>query len=282
MQKNKACIIIPVYKHISNKNEILSLVQGLKIFRKHPIFFICPESLDLSFTSKFTDQDSIIKLEMFEDGYFKNVNSYNKLLLSKKFYERFSNYKFMMIYQLDAYVFEDQLDYWCNKNFDFIGAPWFKKFDTTGREKEFIPVAGNGGFSLRNISKINSLMKQKLSFNQMINLRNILAKSRTQSHKNLIFTIGFFANFFCKTNSFAEICNYICKHSTPPHEDYFFASTLPKIFPSFRSASAEEAIPFAFEVQAENLYKMNGNKLPFGCHAWEKYSTDFWKKFIGF
>ena len=282
MQKNKVCVVIPVYREISDKNEILSLIQGLKIFSKHNIFFVCPESFNQSFISKFIDQNSTVKIESFEDNYFKSVSSYNKLLLSRKFYERFSNYEFMMIYQLDAYVFQDQLNYWCDKNFDFIGAPWFKKFDTTGRQKEFIPIAGNGGFSLRNVAKINVLMEQKLSLKQMINLRKILAKSKIQPHKNLSFSFGFFANLFRKTNSFAEICNYICDYSNPPNEDYFFASTLPKIFPDFKPASALEAIPFAFEAQGENLYKMNGNKLPFGCHAWEKYSPNFWKEFINF
>ncbi|MDX2082924.1 MAG: DUF5672 family protein [Rickettsiales bacterium] len=282
MQKNKACVVVPIYKEISSKNEVLSIEQALKILNNHHIFFICPRSFDQSFISKFVDRDLILKVEIFENEYFTSVNSYNKLLLSEKFYQRFSDYEFMLIYQLDAYVFDDQLEYWCNRNFDFIGAPWFKKFDTTGKEKEFIALAGNGGFSLRNIQKINDLMQKKLSLGQMISLRNILAKSRTKSNKNLIFTAKFFINFFRKKNSLAELCNFICNNAKAPNEDYFFASTLPKIFPDFKSAKAVEAIPFSFEAQAENLYKINGNKLPFGCHAWEKYSPDFWKKFINF
>lgn len=278
----KSCIVIPVYKKISDACEILSLKQGLKVFQSHPIIFICPNSFKLEWLDEYKNLHPNINFKHFDDNFFKSTLSYNRLLLSADFYNKFSEYEFMLIYQPDAYVFEDQLNYWCNQGFDYVGAPWFRKFDTSGKEKEFIENAGNGGFSLRNITKINNLMQRKLTFIQMINLRKILAKSRIKSNKNIIFTIGFFTSFFSKNSSFNEVCNYICKNATPPNEDYFLAATFPKIFPEFKVAKAKEAIAFAFEAQPENLYKMNGKKLPFGCHAFAKYSPEFWKKFINF
>lgn len=42
----------------------------------------------------------------------------------------------------------------------------------------------------------------------------------------------------------------------------------------------KEALEFAFERFPSEMYKITG-KLPFGCHAWEKYEYEsFWKKFI--
>ena len=38
-----------------------------------------------------------------------------------------------------------------------------------------------------------------------------------------------------------------------------------------------QAIKFSFEVMPSYLYKLNNNVLPFGCHAFEKYESDFWK-----
>lgn len=281
-KEKKSCVVIPVYQRISNTCEILSLKQGLKIFHSHPVIFIHPQSFDLSHLDDYRDLHPNINFEQFGDEFFKNTYSYNRLLLNSDFYERFSEYEFMLIYQPDAYVFEDSLDYWCDKGFDYIGAPWFKKFDTSGKEKEFIEVAGNGGFSLRNIVKINDLLKRNLNLTQMIQLRNILAKSRVKSHKKVIFTLGFFANLFRKNSSLGKVYKYICNNATPPNEDYFIASTIPALFPEFKVSKAEEAIAFSFESQPENLYKMNDEKLPFGCHAWEKYSPEFWKKFIKF
>ena len=45
-------------------------------------------------------------------------------------------------------------------------------------------------------------------------------------------------------------------------------------------APPSEAIKFAFECDPVNLYELNGNKLPFGCHAWQKYYLLFWKEYI--
>lgn len=278
---DKSCIVIPVYKKITDNSEIASVKQGLKIFANHPIIFICPDSFDKSWIDEFITSNSNITFEIFDDKCFIDPRSYSRLLLSQEFYERFSKYEFMLIYQTDAYVFEDQLNYWCDQGIDYIGAPWFKKFDTSGAEKEFIDHAGNGGFSLRNITKIIDLMSRKITLLQAIKLRDIIAKSRIKSHKNIIFSIGFYKIFFTQ-NSFANICKYICKVRKVPNEDYFFASTIPTLFPEFKAAKATQAIAFSFEAQPENLYKMNGEKLPFGCHAFVKYSPNFWKQFINF
>ena len=41
------------------------------------------------------------------------------------------------------------------------------------------------------------------------------------------------------------------------------------------------ALNFAFEKYPSDLYKMNNEKLPFGCHAFMKYEYDsFWSNFI--
>ena len=35
----------------------------------------------------------------------------------------FLEYQYMLIYQLDAFVFEDKLDYFCELGYDYIGIP---------------------------------------------------------------------------------------------------------------------------------------------------------------
>ena len=54
-----------------------------------------------------------------------------------------------------------------------------------------------------------------------------------------------------------------------------FGSVINQI--SFKVASLEEGLRFAFEVSPKTCYEMNGGKLPFGCHAWAKYDPEFWK-----
>ena len=253
MTKEKVCIVIPVYKKISDPREIISLKQGLKIFNAHPIIFICPNSFDESWLDKYKNLHPKISFEKFDDKNFTSVNSYSLLLLSQNFYNRFSNYEFMMIYQLDAYVFKDELEYWCNRNFDFIGAPWtknsnqwFKNLITSDEKVAFFPNAGNGGFSLRKITKINELMGKKLNLFKALKVRRILRKFRTESNKKnflskRIFDITFFSKFLFKKKSFGEICHYILEKDIKAAEDIVFVISYPLIFPEFKVAKAKGA-----------------------------------------
>ena len=73
------------------------------------------------------------------------------LWMSKQFYFRFlPNYKYMLIYQLDAWVFTDNLQEWCDKGYDYIGAPFLSIVKKNSPRVIFKGV-GNGGLSLRRI-----------------------------------------------------------------------------------------------------------------------------------
>ena len=61
-----------------------------------------------------------------DEKYFISKESYSRLLVSKSFYEAFSEYEYILIYQPDCLVFSDQLLEWCKKGNDYIGAPWYK------------------------------------------------------------------------------------------------------------------------------------------------------------
>lgn len=294
-QENKACVVIPVYQKISDSREVLSLKQGLKVFKNYPIIFICPESFDRLWIEEYCQLHPNITFKKFPDKNFVSEKSYSLLISNYNFYTEFLDYKWMLIYQLDAYVFRDDLKFWCDKEFDFIGAPWtsnssqsFKNFlsNTVYKTKyQLYPNAGNGGFSLRNIRKINELMSRKISFLKAIKVRKILKKFRNDSQKRnslekRISEIRFFFRFFFTKPYINEVLDYILHNNFYSAEDVIFAIAYPKIFPQFRVAKAEEAIGFSFESEPEKLYRMNGGRLPFGCHAWYKISPEFWKKFI--
>ncbi|WAC01876.1 DUF5672 family protein [Lacinutrix neustonica] len=117
-----------------------------------------------------------IRSEVFPKHYFETVYGYNSLMLSDAFYERFLNFKYLLIYQLDAFVFKNELLQWCEKDYDYIGAPWIASPDTLlkkmlsifnskrkrERQKIFFKV-GNGGFSLRNIAKCYQIAQEMKS-----------------------------------------------------------------------------------------------------------------------
>jgi hypothetical protein len=122
----KVCVIIPIYKSELNANELISLTQGLKMFKRYSISLIAPESLDITIYKSFTQDCSNLSFMKFDDKFFKGIKGYNSLLLSLHFIKKFIQYEFILIYQLDAFVFKDELEYWCNLEYDYIGAPWFE------------------------------------------------------------------------------------------------------------------------------------------------------------
>jgi hypothetical protein len=183
-------------------------------------------------------------------------------------YEPFSMYEYILIHHSDAYVFSDQLDYWCNQGYDYIGAPWFKKSFIRSPEKFserdylFLGV-GNGGLSLRKVS----------SFLKITNDRTFM---RNYSRLNLIYHYvdGRQYKYFRYMPGVKLFLKFIERFTM--HEDKFWGLTVPKYLSWFKVATPEHAIKFAFEALPWKLYEMNNFELPFGCHAWEKFGKEFW------
>ena len=149
MNRNKCVIAVPLYKTEFNWDEYNSIKQLFKILpiEKYDIIAFCPDSLDVSY---YNDNFKFKRYYGFWDSYFENYpNGYNSLLLNPGFYEYFDNYEYMLIYQPDCWVFRDELEYWVNREYDYIGAPFIYRIPDLFVSKTFI---GNGGLSLRKIS----------------------------------------------------------------------------------------------------------------------------------
>ena len=138
-------ICIPIYKTTLSPFEEAAIRQLNKVLGKYPRVFIAPESLSFDFDIVGKD----IGVERFPDYYFSSIISYSYLLLTREFYQRFLDYKFMLIYQTDAFVFTDKLQEFCDLDYDYMGAP----MESTDAIWRFISGrVGNGGLSLRKIS----------------------------------------------------------------------------------------------------------------------------------
>lgn len=273
----KVVIIIPVYKNKLSKSEQASLNQCIKILGKYPLKFICPKDLDINFYEKLlTEKNCNFSFEKFDKNHFKNLMNYSKLLLNKNFYKRFLGYEFLLIYQLDAWIFEDKLEYWCDKNYDYIGAPWFEGFAFANEDSQIMPIAGNGGFSLRKTSSLFNLLSKKYikikSFEEISSRRK--NKKRGKISEILHTQICLLEYLFQKQRffSFWKVTNL--------YEDCAIVKYGKEAYIDFKIAPPDVALQFSFEAQPRRLYEMNNNNLPFGCHAFEKYDFDFWKQFI--
>ena len=154
MKNELVAIVIPNYKKYLNELEKISLDRAVKVFEKYDIYFALPKSLEISVPSD-------IRIQRFEDTFFSSIIMYSKMMLTKEFYERFAAYKYILIYQLDAFVFSDWLEHFCNMNYDYIGAPWLFGQHRFIDCEHTIWCVGNGGFSLRKTESFIRMLEER-------------------------------------------------------------------------------------------------------------------------
>lgn len=265
--KLMVAVVIPIYRPFNDLsvNEIKSLVQIRSVLSSRDIFFIHPQAIDAHDYVSLLKPLNVRSISI-SDRYFGSLDHCNKLFESKFLYEYFSQYDYMLLHHTDAYVFSDQLDYWCAQNYDYIGAPWFE-----GNKEPNFPLrfkgVGNGGFSLRKISTFLKITDNRF----FITAHFVIYKL----HKFLEGNHYLLLRKYLGINSIMSIMKrYI------GYEDEFWGIVVPKFYKSFLVAKPEQALKFSFEVMPRALLELNNNELPFGCHAWEKYDPEFWRPFI--
>lgn len=153
----KVVIVIPIYKTELTLAETISVKQAYKILRVFDIVFVAPNTLNFDYSS-VCEITSKWKIERFDDRYFVDVYGYSELLLSVDFYKRFIHYDYMLIYQLDAFVFSNELLEFCDLGYDYIGAPVSRK---VANWRSIGARVGNGGFSLRKIQSAINVLNYK-------------------------------------------------------------------------------------------------------------------------
>lgn len=159
----KCAIVVPVWKKMLSEPEIMSLIQCASVLGKNGEYgmtFIMPERLSeryYKFILEATDGELSARSVFLKlpDRCFESRLSYSHMMSSKQFYGLFSEFEYILLYQLDAWVFSDYLSEWCEKGYDYVGAPWchlcrMGKGDCEKyRSTSFV---GNGGLSLRKVS----------------------------------------------------------------------------------------------------------------------------------
>lgn len=257
---NQVAITIPIYKDKLTEFEAISLKQCFKVLGTYKIIFIAP--LKLKNGSIHNLKKEKAEFIFLDDKNFDSIVSYNHMMLSDWFYKQFLNYNYILIYQLDSFVFKDELQYWISKGFSYIGAPWFES------DSEAFMGVGNGGFSLRNVKDSIAI----LSSNKKIHsLKEHIIRNK-KSKKSLYVFRGI--RHYFNSHTFKTI-----KNDKLVNEDKIF-SLAGKRFKNFKIPNAEEALEFAFEKQSKKLYELNKKQLPFGCHAWWTYDLEFYKPFL--
>ena len=281
--KTSLCaVVIPVYKRELSHTDRLSLRQCLRLLSAYEIVFVTYQQLDTCAYSELCREHGVHpRYEYFPRRYFTaGLYGYNALMLSKQFYRRFLGCQYTLIYQLDAYVFRDELSAWCEKGYDYIGAPWFSSTSIDAPPQpgsKYHHIVGNGGFSLRKpeafLRLYSAHVKRMFLLSSCLTFFTLLAE---KSKKNPLCKIARLLLFPAKL----LINTITMKVYDAINEDVVWARALER---GGKLPAAEEAARFSFEDHCDYLYEeLTKRELPFGCHGWTEYYRYrlFWKQFI--
>jgi hypothetical protein len=268
----KVVILIFAHKPMLEWYEAISLEQCFRVLDRHPIRLVCPTGLDVSAYRLIAPA---VEIDFIPPHWLASRRAYNRLKILPWLYRRYADHEFILTYELDAFVFRDELLDWCDQDWDYIGAPWFEGYYVA--RPDAVPIGvGNSGLSLRRISTMLRVMHSWKTIRPPIDVFRQSCKV-PHSRRYLNVSAGelwrFFNNLIWR-NCFHHYLNWFREG-----EDIFWACAGARI-DGFRLAPHEVARHFSFEVNPERLFLECGNKLPFGCHKWMEYQPDFWKPII--
>jgi hypothetical protein len=260
-------IVIPLsYDNNFNESEKISLRHLEYCLGNYHRYFIVPRGVHFSYKD--------YEVLNFPAIYFGSTQAHSRLLLSKTIYQAFHNYDYVFIYHLDSLVFTDKLLYWCEQGYDFIGAPWI-----IGPDLPWLKISrvGNGGFSLRKVDSFMKVLNSSVRWKD----HDKYWQSILRQFKGPKRYVRVFKRLLLEISYRNTVTSHINKHlETQYNEDRFWSRYANHYYPEFKIAPIEKALQFAFEANIKESYRMNNYKLPFGCHAWEKYDKSFWEPYL--
>ena len=255
-EKKKVLVVVPVYKQSLSGREEASLRQAMKVLERYPMTLLVPEDLD---TSMLQEQFPGVGFTRVSNEWLgcRGIAGYNRMMLSREFYEMFTDYEYILICQTDAWIFRDELEQRCDAGYDYVAAPWpkrkiydrplirhylkirkffFRSQKRIIRQQGFNKV-GNGGLSLRRVD-----------------------------------------SFIAACHRHAEVIEIFKQHEGTLYNEDWFWSIIPR---ELNYPTLEVALGFSFDIRPQMCYELSGGKLPFGCHGWyKKRNIEFWGPII--
>jgi hypothetical protein len=235
------CVVIPVHTDQLSSNHISSVKRTIEIFKQYEVTILCHPLISSWVRSTFGDA---VKLTVLSESFFKSVRDYNRLMLSGEFYGLFSSSDFILICQPDVFVYRDCLS-------SFIGRADYGGAITLFHEPQ--AIVGNGGFSLRRVTAIQSLLAGDLKIPKLWKWSLPLWK---RFFLNCFVFVGL-EDFFVRTGRI--------------NEDYIYSTMI---------KDDKRMSPVDARYFSRDAIKPVENIVPMGFHGWEKYSTQIEREFI--
>jgi hypothetical protein len=258
-------VIIPTHKATPLPEEVLSLRQCQKVLGARDIYLIIPQGMNSDAYKSILPN---IKIYEVPAKSMSSHQAYNQLMISPDIFNFFSTYSHILIHEPDSIVLKDDLDFWCAKGFDYIGAPWFQQ-NTEGAY--ILQSTGNFGLSLLRTHSISKLFRDNPRwYSATMIIRDIVRglRGKKASLTRALKACGNAGRISGAKDLYEEHC------------DIFWSYLIPRVVTSFKVAPPQDALHFSWETHLELCAKLSQNKLPFGIHAWAKHNPNFLKPFF--
>jgi Protein of unknown function (DUF5672) len=265
----RVAIVTPIHRFPLAPDEEISIRHLRHFLGDFPRYIIGPAQPPAEYSD--------FEFRAFPRRYFRSMHAYNLLMVSWRFFEAFADYDYILVYEPDCLVFSSDLESWCAKGWDYAGAPWFDDFldDTT---RGFWKV-GNSGLSLRRVSAALGVLSKNPLEDPQIRLEKTPKFAQSPQLRKAYIAL--------RTNllpaGFRNSADWLLRKrlkDKPFRNDTFWALDARRIQPDFTIPTPMEAVGFSFEMAPRYCFEQNGQRLPFGCHAWAKYDRTFWEPYL--
>lgn len=248
-------VVVPLYRTALDQPERKSLTHNLEVLgNRYPVVFIMPEGVDAPAEAAGYP---VMRVSDEWLGRKNGLAGYNRMMMSREFYDLFSDCDYILICQTDVWLFRDELEEWCNRGYDYVAAPFPRRpiYDN--------PVVRCWLKLRKMLCGGNGRIMRQDTFGRIINGGFSLRK--VDSHREACVR---YADIIERFNR--------CEHHLY-NEDLFWG-IIPR---EFRYPTVDEALEFSFDVKPDYCYRLTGGRLPFGCHGWFKPKPYmFWRDII--
>ena len=269
MNSRKRCVVvIPTHKSDVSAEEERSFRNTLSVLSNWDIRLVVPEKVSADSYARMKSIEALnFEIIPVTDQWMGSIQRYNAMMLSTDFYRLFDDYEYMLICHLDSWVFRDELEYWINLGYDYVGPPLFllKEPAHNSLDSLVAPQGGNGGFCLRKIdSTVKILSNRRYELNFMLFLKGVLFLIHNRK--------------FDLLNIFLRICRKLYRDPVRfqsrynVYEDVMISVCYALLHKNYKVAPPEIAMHFATEVYSEEIIQTKLKlRLPFAVHGYDKY-----------
>lgn len=279
IKSSQVIVLVPTHLERLDKELAATLLHNATQLEGYKLEVILPETCNASWYEAFFAEHGINgTIRLVRAEYFGSPAAVNRMGTDPAFYRMYEEFDFVLICHLDAWVFRDQLAYWMDEGYDFIGAPLFlPENDKVHFLQRMAPFGGNGGLSLRRVVSCIRILE---TFQPGFDLWRIaqavwfLMRNRQWRFISILFRL---------LRELSQDWRSTCEKYNI-YEDVFFTIIAPLCGNRISIPSSRTAMKFACEVNyplfQKELFRLEP---PLGIHGYDKYvDTDYLDYVRGF